>query len=305
MTAAVPSRASFGPIYLKLVLVALFWGGTFIAGRVLVQTVPHATAAFARFFVASLLLLLLCWRSEGRLPRLNRQQIFATAGLGLTGIFLYNLCFFGALGRMEAGRTALFVTLNPIVTAIAAHLVLKDRLSVRQWGGIIIALVGAGVIITRGDLLATLHDVSRSFGAGEIMMLGAVLSWAAYTLVGRIALRSLSALAATTYAGLWGLLFLLPGMLMEVPSLSVQALNWANLVAVLYLGALGTVVGFVWYGQGVHTLGPSRTAVFNNLVPLFGVVLAVLVLDEPVLISMAVGGVLCIVGVALVNRRRS
>src|SRR5690242_15120821 len=119
--------------YLKLVCVAMFWGGTFIAGRLVANTIPHMVAAAGRFLVACGLLVPLAYRLEGGLPRLTRQQVQATFALGATGIFLYNLCFFNALSRMPAGRTALFVALNPIVTALALALFFRERLGARKW----------------------------------------------------------------------------------------------------------------------------------------------------------------------------
>ena len=74
------------------------------------------------------------------------------------------------------------------------------------------------------------------------------------------------------------------------------------MAALVYLGAVGTVIGFVWYYEGVKAIGPARTAVFNNLVPVFGIGLGALMLGEPILISMVVGGILVITGVLLTNR---
>jgi len=284
-------------------MVALFWGGTFIAGKALAQAMPPAVAAVLRFGVAVLLLLPLAWRSAGGLARLSWRQALATAGLGLTGIFLYNLCFFSALSRMPAGRTALFVALNPVVTAIAASLVFRERLRPLQWWGIALALTGAVVVITRGSPLAALHDIGQSIGAGELLMFGAVLSWAAYTVIGRIAFAGLSPLVATTWAALWGLSFLLLGSAGDLAELAWRQLPWPVWAAVVYLGAFGTVLGFVWYGDGVKAIGPSRTVVFNNLVPVFGVTLAALLLGEGITASMGMGGALSVLGVMLTNRK--
>lgn len=290
-------------VYARLVMVALFWGGTFIAGKALAQAMPPAVAAVLRFGVAVLLLLPLAWRSAGGLARLSWRQALATAGLGLTGIFLYNLCFFSALSRMPAGRTALFVALNPVVTAIAASLVFRERLRPLQWWGIALALTGAVVVITRGSPLAALHDIGQSIGAGELLMFGAVLSWAAYTVIGRIAFAGLSPLVATTWAALWGLSFLLLGSAGDLAELAWRQLPWPVWAAVVYLGAFGTVLGFVWYGDGVKAIGPSRTVVFNNLVPVFGVALAALLLGEGITASMGMGGALSVLGVMLTNRK--
>lgn len=309
-TAAINTQASSLPlgtssmVYIKLVFVALFWGGTFIAGRILAQSVPLMTAAAGRFAVAVTLLLLLAWKVEGGLPRLNRSQVLATAALGLTGIFIYNLCFFAALSRMPAGRTALFVALNPIVTALASALLFRERLGTVKWLGIAIAFSGAAVIITRGDLMGAVHDIRQSIGLGEVLMFCAISSWAAYTIIGRFALKGLTPIAATTYAALWGFVFLGCGAAFEFSAIDWSKFTWQVWASIVYLGAFGTVIGFVWYYEGVKAIGPSRTAVFNNLVPVFGIALAAVLLSESILVSMIVGGVMAIAGVTLTNRQR-
>ena len=289
-------------VYLKLICVALFWGGTFIAGRIVSTEIPHMIAAAGRFLVACVFLLLLAWRVEGGLPKLSRQQKHATFGLGATGIFLYNICFLAALERMPAGRSALFVSLSPIVTALAMAILFRERLGFTKWLGIAIAFVGAAVVITRGDLMSVAHDISHSMGSGELFMLAAVGSFTAYTILGKHALKGLSPIAATTYASLWGLLLLSMGAVNQLPMLDTTKLTWQVLSAIVFLGIFGTVIGFVWYYEGVKTIGPARTAVFNNLVPVFGVSLSALLLNESILISMIVGGVLTIAGVSLTNR---
>ena len=289
-------------IYLKLLAVALFWGGTFIAGRIVAPQIPHMTAAALRFMVACALLVPLAWKVEGGLPKLNHAQLHATFALGATGIFLYNICFFAALERMPAGRTALFVALNPIVTALILAALFGERLGARRWLGIFIAFVGASIVITKGDLSGAIADFSQSVGQGELFMICAICGWAAYTIIGRHALKGLSPIAATTYASLWGLLLLICGASTEWHQFEPRHLTWHVLAALLYLGAVGTVIGFVWYYEGVKAIGPARTAVFNNLIPVFGIGLGALLLGEPILISMVAGGVLVIGGVLLTNR---
>jgi len=286
-------------IYLKLVCVTLFWGGTFIAGRVLALAMPPLVAAAGRFVLAAALLLLLAWQVEGGLPRLTRKQWIATFLLGATGVFLYNLFFFGALARLPASRTALIIALNPIVTAIATALLMRERLGSARWAGIALALLGSAIVITRGDLTAALED---SVGGGELLMFGGVCAWAAYTLIGRRAMQGLTPIAATTYAALWGGFLLCLGAAWQWEGLHFEALDWRSFAAIGYLGVFGTVLGFVWYYEGVKALGPSRAAVFNNLVPVFGVSLGAAILGEQILVSMLLGGALVVAGVMLTNR---
>jgi drug/metabolite transporter (DMT)-like permease len=293
-----PSVATPG-LYLRLFLVPLFWGGTFIAGRQLATTVPHLSAATGRFLIALAVLWWLARRLEGGLPWLDRRQLGATFLLGATGVFLYNVCFLAALSHFEAGRAALFIALNPIVTALAGWALLRDRLAGLQWFGVLLALSGAVLVIGRGDPWAVL---SGAMGAGEWWVMGCVLSWAAYTLIGKVALRGLTPLAATTWAAVWGSLLLGLAALTEADRWTAVMLAPGALFAMAYLGVFGTALGFVWYYQGVQTLGPARTAVFNNLVPVWGVLLGVWLLDERVYPSMLAGGALVITGVLFTNR---
>lgn len=302
--AAIAATRPHAAIYVKLTLVALFWGGTFIAGRILAASMSATGAATGRFAIAALLLTVLTWKIEGGLPKLSGRQIITTFGLGATGIFLYNVCFFAALARMPAGRTALFVALNPVATAVLLSVILRERLSLSRWAGIAVALFGAVVVISRGELLRVLTDLGNTFGAGERYMLCAVLSWAAYTVIGRRALDGLSPLAATTYATLWGLALLIVAHLSGSHASGSAPLTWQAVASMIYLGAIGTVVAFVWYSQGIRELGPARAAVFTNLVPVFGVLLSVGLLGEPLSKSMLAGGALVIAGVALTNRAR-
>jgi drug/metabolite transporter (DMT)-like permease len=81
-------------IYLKLLLTAVIWGGTFIAGRIVAQSVGVYSAAFLRFVVATFCSMLLIYKTEGGLPKLKLLQVFWIILLGLSGVFAYNICFF-------------------------------------------------------------------------------------------------------------------------------------------------------------------------------------------------------------------
>ena len=285
--------------YARLVAVPAIWGGTFIAGRLLALAVPPAVGALLRYVVAVLALLVAARWLEGGLPRLSRRQLMGTALLGATGILAYNLFFLGALARLPASRTSLIIALNPVVTIAAASLLFGERLSVRRWLGVAIALFGVWIVVSRGDVFGA---VTGSIGIGELLMFGGVCSWAAYTLIGRRVLEGLTPLAATTYASLWGTAMLAVAAAPDLRGLDAADITTPVLLSVLYLGVLGTAVAFVWYYQAVQRLGAARTVIFNNLVPLFGATFGVLLLGEPLLPSMLLGGAIAVGGVMLVSR---
>jgi drug/metabolite transporter (DMT)-like permease len=285
--------------YARLVAVPAIWGGTFIAGRILALALPPAVGSLLRYLVATLALLAAARWIEGGLPRLSRRQVVGTLLLGATGIFAYNLFFLGALARLPASRTSLIIALNPIVTIAAASLLLGERLSARRWLGVAVALAGVWIVVSRGDVLGS---VTGAVGLGELLMFGGVCSWAAYTLIGRRVLAGMSPLAATTCASLWGTALLALAAAPDLREMHAADLTLPVVLSVLYLGVLGTGVAFVWYYQAVQRLGAARTVIFNNLVPVFGATFGVLLLGEPLLPSMLVGGLVAVAGVMLVTR---
>lgn len=296
-TAAAPSLLG---IYLRLTCVPILWGGTFIAGRVISAHLPPATAGFIRFVFATLALLAALHFTEGlrALTTLTRRQLLGTMALGATGILMYNLLFFTALSVLPAGRTSLIIALNPVVTLLLAAVLMGERLHVTRWLGVALALLGVWVVVTRGNL----SQIAQSLGKGELSMFGAVCAWAAYTLLGRKLLQGLSPVLATLWAAIWGTLFLGLLALRDIPHVHAASFTpevWAGL---LFLGVLGTAVAFVWYYEGIRQLGAARTVVFNNLVPIFGVLLGWLILGEALSVSLLVGGAMAVGGVFLVNR---
>lgn len=297
---AAPAGTKLLGIYLRLTCVPILWGGTFIAGRVISAHLPPATAGFVRFVFATLALLVALHFTQGlrAMTQVTRGQLLGTLALGATGIFIYNLLFFTALSVLPAGRTSLLIALNPVVTLLLAAALLGDRLSAMRWLGVGLALLGVWVVVTRGDL----SQIMQSLGKGELSMFGAVCAWAVYTLLGRKLLQSLSPLLATLWAAIWGTLLLGLLALRDISSVHAGSFTpevWAGLV---FLGVLGTAVAFVWYYEGIRQLGAARTVVFNNLVPVFGVLLGWLILGEPLSASLLAGGGLAIFGVFLVNR---
>ncbi|MBE0618464.1 MAG: EamA family transporter [Proteobacteria bacterium] len=288
-------------LYLKLVLTAVFWGGTFVAGRVLSQEVPPFSAALLRFLTASGLLVPFLCLARGGLPRLTRRQAAAVSLLGLTGVFAYNAFFFAGLKTVPASRASLIIANNPVFIALFSSLAFRERLRASQVAGIALSVCGALVVIARGDPAALL---SGGVHRGDLYILGCVASWVAYSLIGKIALTDLPPLVAVTYACLIGAVFLaVPAGLEGVHHLALQ-LSPAAWVCILYLGGLGTALGFIWYYQGIRAVGPSRAGVFINFVPVSGVLLAYLLLGETLDGSLWAGAALVIGGTWLTNRAR-
>jgi drug/metabolite transporter (DMT)-like permease len=282
-------------IYIKLLLMAVCWGGTFIAGKNLAQHVGPLTGAFLRFLVASVLLTALTLRQEKRFVLPGRKNLLLLFFMGMTGIFFYNFFFLKGLKLIEAGRASIIVATNPIFIALISAVFFRERLNLLKLAGILVSVTGAVTVITRGELLT---GIGGSFGWGELYILGCVGSWVAYSLLGKVVMVDLSPLAAVTYSSLIGTAGLFPAAVMEglFSSGGIGPAAWANAA---YFGFFGTVLGFVWYYQGIQRIGPVRAGIFINFVPVSAVLLAFVLLDEPLTISLLAGAVLVSSGVYL------
>jgi drug/metabolite transporter (DMT)-like permease len=285
--------------YLKLYGSAFFWGGTFIAGRLLAGQVEPRNAALLRFLIASLLLAGLTLKLEGGLPKLDRHQLVAVIALGLTGVFAYNLCFFNGLEEIRAGRAALIIALNPACITLCAALLFKETLSLTRISGVILSLSGAVIVITRGDLSGI---VAAGIGRGELLILGCVASWTLYSLIGKNTMRGMTPLAAVTCSSIAGTCLLAIPAVYSGSIAEIGAIPLSGWLSIGYLGLFGTVLGFLWYFEGIQRIGASRAAIFINFVPINGILLATLLLQEPLTSALVSGGLLVVTGSWLTNR---
>lgn len=289
-------------IYLKLFLAALFWGGTFVAARLIAQHVGPYSASFLRFFTASAFLIALLILKEGRVPRLQRNQAIPAVLLGMTGVFAYNVFFFLGMKTISASRASLITATSPVFITLLSALFFRERLDAGKAAGILVCLTGATIVISRGDFFSIF---TGGVGWGEMYIFGCVASWAAYSLVGKVVMKDFSPLAAVTYSCLiGGAALFVPACLEDLPSL-IGAISPGDWIGIVYLGFFGTVLGFFWYYEGIEKIGPSRASVFINFVPVSGVFFGWLILDETINLSLVVGAVLVLVGVTLTNRFRN
>ena len=286
--------------YIKLILTAVFWGGTFIAGKIVAQDVQPFSAAFLRFAIASAFLVLITWKVEGKLPKIERSLVLPIFLLGLTGVFAYNVFFFKGLQSIDAGRAALIIALNPVMISLLSSIFFKEELTPIKIIGILLSVIGAMTVISRGN---PLHLFQGHLGWGELNIFGCVLSWVSFSLIGKSVLGKISPLVSICYSSLAGTATLIIPATLEGLWTFLPAYSGITWLGLFYLGFFGTVLGFVWYYEGIKKIGPTKAGLFINVVPLSAVVLAFFLLNEPLTMSLLIGAVLVSTGIYLTNMR--
>jgi drug/metabolite transporter (DMT)-like permease len=283
--------------YTGLACTTLVWAGAFIAAKVVTAEITPLAAGGLRHLLAALILLPFAWRVR-RAANL-RAALPSLAIMALCGGVLYQWAFMGALHGTSATNAALLVALNPALTVLAAPLV-GEALTRRRIVGVLLAFVGATVVITHGDLaeLAGLAVIRR----GDLLAIAAAGLWALFNLASRGAVAHLphSITNAIVYAV--GSVVLLALALPDAPFAQLGAATPGAVAALAFLVLFASVLAGQLFLFGVHTVGVGHTVVFVYLVPVLTALLSALLLGEPLLPSQAVGGALVLVGVWVTTR---
>ena len=297
-TAPPPWRIADRP-YVLLVLAALFWSGIFIIGRAVHEAVPPIGLAFWRWAVASLIILAAAY------PHLVRDWPALRAGwrnivlLAVLGVTAYNTLVYVGLQTTSAINSLLMQSTMPVVIILMTFLLFGERFTLLQATGVLVSLGGAVTIVSKGDWVALL---GLSFNVGDIWVMGAVASYAAYSalLRRRPSVHPLSLLAATFITGT---IALAPFYGWETLVVRAMPGDLATVGAVAYLAVFPSVLAFFCYNRGVQAVGANRAGVFIHLVPVFGIFMAVAFLGEELSLTHLLGMGLIFTGIAIAARR--
>jgi len=274
------------PAPVLLILSSLLWGGNFVVGRAVAEGIPPVSLAFYRWVTALIVLALLAGRATLRsLPVLRRHLGWLLLS-SFTGVLLFHTLVYTGLHTTTAINASLIVATSPVIIPIVVYLASRERITPREGVGIVATMVGVVIVLTRGNLtaLSNLH-----FAAGDLMILGAVIAWAVYS----VALQrrpDVPPLVIVTAVAAVGTLMIAPFYVWEAVSVGGFAWNLPHIATFLYVGIFASVIAYIAWNQGVVSVGPTRAGPYLNLMPLFSAVLAVLFLGEAIHVFHLVGG---------------
>lgn len=273
----------------------LVTGATFNLAKYAVQYFSAASAAGWRFGIAAFVMFaLLIIQKKVKWETIRRHGITYTT-LGIVGIFGFNAFFFFGMNHTSPLNGALIMGTNPLVTMIMAFLILRTPITKQQTLGILFALLGVTLVLTRGswEVIRTL-----SFSKGDILILAGNVCWALYGVLGRKYLKTSSSLETTTYTMITGALFLVILAIFS-PSTNVEInapiFAWG---AILFMAIFTSVLGYLWWNKAMERIGPANTAVFFNLVPVVTMLISVAT-GTPVTNVQVIGTVIVILGVLI------
>lgn len=277
-------------LYMGLMLVtSLLWGGNFVVAKTLVAHASPMTLTTVRWFIAVIVLVPLVWWKEKKLVP-PKQAIVPLLLMGVTGVALFNIFQFLALELTTSTNAGLISTMNTISIALFSFVLLKEKITKWQLSAMVLSLFGVVLVLSKGDWQLLLDF---QLNTGDLWMLAAVCVWGLYSVCSKWAMQTASPLMATLYAGVFGVLLLLPFTSADFTFTNV---NTSFILSMLYTGIISTVVCMVFWNIGVQKLGATTSGIFLNFNPIFTALLAYLFIGENMSWLQGIGGLIVIMG---------
>lgn len=276
--------------YMGLMLVtSLLWGGNFVVAKTLVAHASPMTLTLVRWLIAVIVLLPLVWWKEKRL--VPAKAAFVPLFLmGITGVALFNIFQFLALERTTSTNAGLISTMNTMSIALFSFAFLKEKINGLQLLAMVLSLIGVFLVLSKGDWQLLWHF---QLNTGDLWMVAAVCVWGLYSVCSKWAMQTTSPLMATLYAGLFGVLILVP---FTITDFTFSEIDSSFILSLLYTGVISTVVCMVFWNIGVQHLGATTSGIFLNFNPIFTALLAFLFIGEQLSWLQGIGGIIVILG---------
>ncbi|MFD2681998.1 DMT family transporter [Bacillus seohaeanensis] len=283
-------------VFLFLILANLFWAGNYVFGKYVVAELSPLQLTFSRWLLALFLLFPLAHFIE----RPNWKRVWrewkTLFVMGIFGIIGYNFLLYEALQYTTSMNAALVNSMNPALIFLFSALILKEKVSLSKGLGLIISFLGVLLVLTKGQLLQVFQI---DYNLGDLIMLLAILVWTFYSIFGR-KLKSIPPISATAVSALFGLVTLLPFVLVS----GIQyPLSKEAVIGVVYIALFPSVGSFIFWNISLRHLDASKAGIYMYLITIFTAILSFL-LGETITLVQIVGGFLVFIGVYLTNSNR-
>ncbi|MBN1666871.1 MAG: DMT family transporter [Anaerolineales bacterium] len=284
------------------VLEALFaviaWGASFVATKVALRYVSPVTVVWLRFAMGVAILgMAMFLREQFAVPAKNEWAYLAL--LGFLGITLHQWLQSTGLVTAQATTSAWIVATIPVFMALLGWLVLGEKLAWRQILGIFLAALGVLSVVAKGDF-AVLR-AGKVGTVGDILVLLSAPNWAIFSTLSRRGLKGHPATWMMFYVMGFGWLFT-SVLFLRGPGLGeISHLAWDGWLGIGFLGIFCSGLAYIFWYDALQVLPVAQTGAFIYLEPLVTVVIAAVVIGEPLLWSSLLGGGIILLGVWLVQ----
>ena len=282
-------------VQLLALITIIFWGSAFPITKIATEEFTPSSLAFLRCIIASTFLLILGYFNHMKLPKWKDLYLFVLAGGA--GFALYMLFFNTGLLSLTAATSSVIIAITPVITAVSARFLYKEKIHATGWICIGTAFMGVLVLL--------LWDGILSLNIGAVFTIMAAIVFCCYNLIGRkLASRGYSPIQIVTYSMVSGGLLLSFTVVESVGQLGHASMS--ALLALLYLGIFSSGVGYLLWGKALALA--ERTSDVTNFMfvtPFVSAVIGMISLGEVPPISTFVGGFIIVISVVAFNFKKN
>lgn len=289
-------------IYIKLILSAFFWGGSAIAGKLLMGEMNPYMVTFMRFFWATLILFFICMAYTKNIKiSLSFSEHISLFLMGVIGISLCYIFYFQGLNMSSAFNASLIEAIIPLCTVLISVVCKKEKFTVKTLIGSLLAYLGISIIITKMDM----HIISTlSFNKGDLLLLLSTLCFGTYNVLYRHFASNIPSIIQTYYIFLYGTIGIVPWVIYSFYFYNdgitfINHFSIENIGHILFLSLGSSVLAYLFFNQGIQILGASKASIFINYVPIITIFLSLIILKEIPTISQIIGCIVVLGGIYL------
>ncbi|MCG8708633.1 DMT family transporter [Brenneria sp. 4F2] len=294
------SSSSFSLLsWSTLVVPPLLWAGNFVVGRAVRHDLTPMTLSFWRWVIALICLLPFSYMTLRRGWRGYWEQRWLVLRVSVVGVAAFNSLIYLGLRTTTANNALLLNSLIPLLIVMLGACFYHQRLKMNQYVGLILSFAGVLTLILRGNW-SQWQDIH--FVPGDAIVLAAMICWAFYTLWLRQLPADLDRIGLMSVQIVLALIMLLPFYVAEYSAGLRSSWGVVSFSALLYVGIFPSVIAYLLYIQAISRFGPARAGLTIHLIPVFGVVLSALFLDERLHAYHAVGIAAIVAGLICSNR---
>ena len=284
--------------YILLTFSTIFWGVSFILTKELFLTEEHMTVTILitlRLAIATLVMVPIL-TLMGKMQRIERKDVKWFLLLTLCEPFIYHLCETSGVQRVSGSLASVVIATIPLFVPFGMWVAYRQRIRISIVIGVMLSLIGVAAMLIGGDALT--GNLS-----GMLYLTGAVVIAVVYTLLLVKVVDRYNPLVVTTWQNIIGLAYFIPlVMAFDAPHIVHLSYSPRMLGMLLILGICCSTLAYAFYNYGVRNLGASKACIFNNAIPIFSLIAAVALGQEPFLWSKLAGIALVIIGVVISQR---
>jgi drug/metabolite transporter (DMT)-like permease len=286
--------------YTGAVFAVLVWGASFIATKIAVRETDPLTVICLRFGIGVLVLFAaVAIRGEFHVP--GWKDLVQFLAIGTLGITVHQWLQVTGLVTARASTTAWIITATPLTIAIVGWIVLRERLGWRPWVGIAVGAAGVLLVVSRGDWTSL---AAGSFGSiGDLLVSISTITWALFSVYSRRMLQRHAAAPMMLYVMAGGWLMAAVPWILSGGVAEVSRLTSSGWTAIVFLGVLCSGLAYVYWYDALRVLPTARVGSLLYLEPLVTMVVAAILLGEPITAFTIIGGIVILGGVRITTLR--